>query len=77
MFYGIDFAQMIQYIVVDVAVLSIRILWLNIILLILYVFTDFLKRWCVLEHGHLSYFINEEVKVKVLKVDSYVTITRL
>lgn len=25
---------------------------------------DFLKRWCVLEHGHLSYFINEESKVE-------------
>ena len=25
------------------------------------VFSDFLKRWCVLEHGHLSYYLDEEV----------------
>ncbi|XP_053398517.1 arf-GAP with Rho-GAP domain, ANK repeat and PH domain-containing protein 1-like isoform X3 [Mercenaria mercenaria] len=31
---------------------------------------DFLKRWCVLEHGHLSYYVSEESKVEKDRIDN-------
>lgn len=31
---------------------------------------DFLKRWCVLEHGHLSYYVSEESKVEKDRIEN-------
>ncbi|KAL4230824.1 ADP-ribosylation factor GTPase-activating protein agd4 [Mactra antiquata] len=31
---------------------------------------DFLKRWCVLEHGHISYYVSEGSKVEKGRIDN-------